>query len=283
MKKIIRKTICPLFDAISCRLYLRDAKKIFLLEGLQSGGSSLVSTCFLQHPDANGILDLHHFNNLQGIFKAHRKEILKDFFMFKGKYFVVKFTCGHYNIHEMIESCDFLREKIIPVAITRDPRSVISSWLRRFGSLKNVYSGYTGRDGRFWDTEVKPWSRIIRFCEDISWYSKQGYPVVIYEKLCVDPEKTLMAVCDQIGMPYRRDMVTWTKSAHEIFNYSAGNVHGPRFDRNLAKCNCDFDEQMLKNIQTDFNVIFEVAGYPLLDVPKSVHYCIDDYNQLVFE
>lgn len=281
MMKSLLSPLVFLFDTISEKLYLRKVESIILLEGLQSGGSTLVSACFLQHPNANGILDLFHFSAMHNFFRCHRRQILKSGFTFKAPDLVVKFTCGHYNVHEMLKSFTAYEERIVPVAIVRDPRSVVSSWLRRFGSLENVYSGYTGKSGNFWDTPIKPWDRIARFCDDLKWYKDNGHPIITYEKLCINPEQTLMKACEQIGLPYSRDMITWPKPDHDMLNTGGGNIHGPKLDKDLAKCNCVFDEHMLERIQTDFDVLFEVGGYPLIEKPYSFKYSLDDIGNLI--
>jgi len=84
------------YALIAKKLLLQNTKKIILVEGIQSGGSTLLSTCFLQHRQINGIRDLLHTWDFNIWLKANPNLLLRMMFSpLKEPIFVLKFTCGH--------------------------------------------------------------------------------------------------------------------------------------------------------------------------------------------
>ncbi|MCP5132600.1 MAG: class I SAM-dependent methyltransferase [Gammaproteobacteria bacterium] len=166
-------------------------RKLYLCGGMQSSGSTLVSWCFLQRQDIDGVSDMH--NTI----------IHQDFSRISSKNVWVKMTIGAFRLSEV---ADFYRAQgwdVIPMLVQRELSAVIPSLNR----LR--VDGPTAEDPPFF-------IRIQRYLSDHEIAIKNRWPILIYENLISDPISELKRVCNLLNLDWDDYMVTWPKNEESI-------------------------------------------------------------------
>jgi hypothetical protein len=174
-------------------------KPLYLCAGTQSSGSTLISWCFLQRQDMDGVLDA-------------RGDILPQIpHTISAPNVWCKTTINCFRMREMIQYFEDEGWTVRPLLVVRDVRAVWNSL------SKKSY----GRNGT---TAEEPPLRIRmrRFKEDWELFSERGWPMLKYEAFVSEADKALRELCAKMGLPWDEGMLIWKKGKEEI----AAAVHG---------------------------------------------------------
>lgn len=124
----------------------------------------------------------------------------------------VKFTVACFRFSEMMAHFQDEGWSVRPLLVVRDARAVFNSLITK---------SY-GRNGTTADDPPLR-LRLRRFLEDWRMFRDRGWPVMRYEDLIVEPEKTLRDACGALELPWDEAMLTWPKAEGEIADASFGN------------------------------------------------------------
>jgi hypothetical protein len=173
---------------------------LYLCSGLQSGGTTLVSWCFLQRADMDGILDANNdmFADISPALKT--------------PYAWIKTTIGSFRTSEQIAYFQDRGWTVRPLLVCRDVREAYASLrTKRYGS-----NGTTAEDPPLR-------LRCRRFREDWELFHAQGWPILRYDRFLLDPEEVLAEACTKLKLPWDDAMLTWPKPKSAIFDTRHGN------------------------------------------------------------
>jgi len=175
-------------------------RQLYLCAGCQSSGSTLVSWCFLQRSDMDGVLDAR-FDMIPQVPRNLKRPLAW-----------VKFTVACFRFSEVAAYLEDEGWGIRPLLVVRDARAV-------FNSLITKPYGRNGTTAD--DPPIR--LRLRRFLEDWRMFHDRGWPVVRYEDLIVEPEKTLKDACAALELPWDDAMLNWPKAESDIADASFGN------------------------------------------------------------
>ncbi len=180
---------------------MRDRnRELFLCGGTQSSGSTLISWCFLQRNDMNGVLDADN-------------DLLIDIPTHWGSPFTwYKTTISCFRMSELMAHYEDAGWHVHPLLVVRDVRQVWASLCQK---------SY-GRNGI--TAEDPPLRlRLRRFKEDWELFRLKGWPTVRHEGFVADPEHVLANVCERLSIPWDEAMKTWPKERGKIASTKHGN------------------------------------------------------------
>lgn len=168
--------------------------------GLQSGGSTIISYCFLQRGDMTGVLDWFH----DRLPEPPRESTQKQWWC--------KCTIASFSAVEVITYLEELGWDVTPLLIIRDVRYAMDSLATR------TY-------GRNATTAEDPPLRIRlkRFLADWEYFCENNLPIIRFEDFTHEPEVELKKACDGMGLPWDKDMVRWPKSRDAVWGGGGGN------------------------------------------------------------
>lgn len=150
----------------------RGKLDMILCAGLQSGGTTLISWCFLQRRDTDGILDMW----------GDRIELMPYIDASMGW---CKMTVASFRWQEV---ADFYSDRgwaVKPLLVVRNPLVAYASLRRKGWSI----NGLTEED--------TPYRiRYRRFLEDWEQFRSHGWPIIRFESFVSEPEKALRSVCE---------------------------------------------------------------------------------------
>jgi hypothetical protein len=173
---------------------------LYLCAGLQSGGTTLISWCFLQRADMDGILDANN-------------DVFADLPMaLPSRFAWIKTTIGSFRVSEQIDYFQDLGWSVRPLLVCRDVRAA-------YASLRNKPYGRNGTTAE--DPPLR--LRLRRFREDWELFRAKNWPILRYERFLLDPEEVLAAACAQLQLPWDDAMLTWPKPKAAIFDTRHGN------------------------------------------------------------
>lgn len=178
---------------------LAQDRQLFLAAGMQSGGTTLVSWCFLQRNDMDGVLDL-------------RPDILEPLPETRAKYAWAKATIASFRHQEIAEYYRWQGWEIRPLLIVRDVSDI-------YASLSRKWYGIDGTTAE--DPPLR--LRLLRFLNDWKEFHRNAWPILRYESLVEDPEKTLRKACRSMDLPWDDGMIAWPKSVHQIADAASGS------------------------------------------------------------
>ena len=180
---------------------------LYLCAGLQSSGSTVVSWCFLQRADMDGVFDA-------------RNDILPDIPDVPTPNAWCKITVSSFRFSEMKAHYEDEGWTVHPLLVVRDVRAVFNSLLKKhYGS-----NGITAE-------EPPLRMRLRRFREDWELFRRHDWPTVRYETLVVEPEPTLRRACEAMNLAWDEGMMTWPKQKDQF----AAPRHGsPTFRQSLG-------------------------------------------------
>lgn len=177
-----------------------NARTLYLCAGTQSSGSTLVSWCFLQRHDMDGVLDAR-FDHLPSVPEK-----------LSGPLPWVKFTIACFRFSEVMSHFEDEGWTVRPLLVVRDVRSVFNSLIQK----KYGRNGITADD-----PPIR--LRLRRFHDDWRLFRDREWPVLRYEDFTNDPVKVLQAACDQLGVPWDDSMARWPKKLEQIADPGFGN------------------------------------------------------------
>jgi hypothetical protein len=172
--------------------------QLFLCAGLQSSGSTLVSWCFLQRPDMDGVLDA-------------RFDMLPSIPAVKNNAWC-KFTIACFRFNEVSAHLQDEGWSITPLLVVRDVRAV-------FNSLINKTYGRNGTTAD--DPPLR--LRLRRFKEDWQMFTDNNWPILRFESLLTDGQIPLEQACRQLQLPWDDGMIRWKKEISQIAAAGYGN------------------------------------------------------------
>lgn len=178
----------------------RNQKNLYLCGGLQSSGSTLVSWCFLQRSDMDGILDADN-----DLLPQIDPELGQPHAWYKT-------TISCFRLSELARHFEGQGRKVRALLVVRDVRRVWASLLKK----PYACDGITAEDPPLR-------LRLLRFREDWELFLRRNWPVLRYESLLADPEGTLRQACYQLDLPWDEAMLTWPKAEEDIVDTSWGN------------------------------------------------------------
>jgi hypothetical protein len=165
---------------------------LYLCGAPQSSGSSLISWCFLQRGDTDGVLDA-------------RNDLLPEMPPLHTPNAWCKFTISSFRLLDAAKHLEDDGWRVRPLLVVRDPRAVFNSLITK------PY----GRNGT--TAEDPPLRlRLRRVHRDWQCARELGWPVMRYESFVEQPEETLRHACEQLGLPWDPAMLTWPKTREEI-------------------------------------------------------------------
>jgi hypothetical protein len=168
-------------------------RRLVLCAGPQSSGSTLLSWCFLQRADTQGILDLEN-------------DVLRTSFgHFRAPVTWCKMTVGAFRYAEVAGLYADLGLSVSPLLMVRDLRDVLASLItKEYG-----FNGVTAE-------EPPLRIRLRRFLADWQLFRDRGWPTVRYESLVERPGAVLRRACVDLGLPWDAAMLSWPKPEAEI-------------------------------------------------------------------
>ena len=175
-------------------------RKLYLCGGLQSSGSTLLSWCFLQRSDMDGVLDAR-FDTLPQM-PAKLSTPLAW----------CKFTIACFRFSEVQQYLQDEGWSIRPLLLVRDVRAVFNSLITKSYGRNGVTAD---------DPPLR--LRLSRFLEDWHLFRQRGWPVVRYEDLAADPQGVLQKACAALQLAWDPAMMSWPKSPEQIADASFGN------------------------------------------------------------
>lgn len=227
-----------------------DKRTLIVCAGLQSSGTSLVSYCFLQRSDTDGVLDAEY-----DLLPAIDPQLARPIAWFKT-------TICCFRLIEIAQHYRDAGWDVRPLLVVRDLRAV---WT----SLRNKAYGRNGITAE--DPPLR--MRLRRFVNDWRQFEKCGAAKLHYEDFVAAPAATLQQACDQLELPWDESMLTWPRPAAQLADRNSGNgsfwnSHGNGLLETIARyrppaANSGLpavDLEWLENEFRDFNI---ASGYPL--------------------
>jgi hypothetical protein len=180
---------------------------LVLCSGTQSSGSTLVSWCFLQRADTDGVFDA-------------RGDELPDLPDVDTQLLWCKFTIQCFRYQEVMAYFQDQGWDVRPLLVVRDLRAVFNSLIKKsYGS-----NGTTA--------EQPPLRlRLRRFKEDWELFQSRQWPILKYETLVADGERVLRDCCRSMRLQWDKSMLTWPKNIDDIADAAHGS---PTFRARLA-------------------------------------------------
>jgi hypothetical protein len=173
---------------------------LYLCGGTQSSGSTLISWCFLQRHDMDGVLDAR-FDHLPSVPEKLSAPLPW-----------VKFTIACFRFGEVQSHFEDEGWTVRPLLVVRDVRSVFNSLIQK----KYGRNGITADD-----PPIR--LRLRRFLEDWLEFRDCGWPILRYEDFTSDPLKVLRDNCVRLELAWDDAMASWPKNLEQIADPGFGN------------------------------------------------------------
>jgi hypothetical protein len=223
------------------------SKSLIIAGAPPCSGSTLVSWCFLQRRDTDGLLDA-------------RNDLLPDLPAVSTPHCWFKMTISVFRLADLVEHFRDEGWQVRSLLIVRDLRAVFNSMLAK----SYTSNGTTAEDPPFR-------MRLRRFKED--WQQmRERVPVIQYESLMRDPESTLRLSCEQLALPWDAAMLDWPKDREQIVDPRHGS---PTFRQSLTKnfagtADASYTKINVERIppadldwlEEEFAQLNEICGYP---------------------
>jgi hypothetical protein len=177
-----------------------NARTLYLCACTQSSGSTLISWCFLQRPDMDGVLDAR-FDHIPTVPEKLSAPLPW-----------VKFTIACFRFAEVKSHFEDEGWNVKPLLVARDVRSVFNSLIQK----KYGRNGITADD-----PPIR--LRLLRFRDDWRMFRDRGWPIMRYEDFTQEPEQELKKACRQFGVDWDDAMSRWPKKIEQIADPGFGN------------------------------------------------------------
>jgi len=162
---------------------------------MASGGTTLVSWCFLQRSDMDGALDV-----------AGNRPLAVP--LVSSPFIWYKMAIQFFRWIEMaaiLEQWGY--QDIRPLLVVRDIRAALVSLEGKPYGRKSL----------------PPRVRCLRFLEDWRLFKDKGWPILRYESLIENPRDTLRAACEAMELEWSEAMMTFPKRKEDLAYCEHGN------------------------------------------------------------
>ena len=177
-------------------------RTLILCGGLQGSGSSLISWCFLQRQDMDGVFDTAH-------------DMVPSIASFPESHYTwCKITTCCFSTKELTEYFRGLGWDVRPLLVLRDVREV-------WASLRVKQYGRNGTTAE--DPPLR--LRLQRFLADWNHALNEGWATIQYDRLIHEPRETLKQACTDLDLPWDEGMIDWPKEHDDISDPRYGNVN----------------------------------------------------------
>lgn len=189
-------------ERIGKTLILRKtmARTLFLCAGMQSSGSTLVSMCFLQRGDMDGVYDLDNPVIQQDFSRVFTADVW------------VKMTIGSFRLAEVVALYEAQGWNVRALLVQRETADILAS----------LTGKWYGNDGSTGD-DPPLFIRLLRYRDDLRDAAAAGWPVLRYEDFVVAPEQELQRVCTALELPWDPAMMTWPRGVDSFAYPSLGS------------------------------------------------------------
>jgi hypothetical protein len=174
-------------------------RPLFLCGGTQSSGSTLISWCFLQRHDMDGVLD------------ARPDQLPQVPQNLRSPLGWLKFTIASFRFSEVMEHLETEGWDVRPLLVVRDVRAVFSSLIQKEYGRNGITSD---------DPPIR--MRLSRFLDDWKMFRQRGWPMICYERFVAEP-LALRDTCQRMGLEWDQAMISWPKPATQIADPNFGN------------------------------------------------------------
>ncbi|MBI3468445.1 MAG: hypothetical protein HY000_36040 [Planctomycetes bacterium] len=175
-------------------------RELYLCAGTQSSGSTLISWCFLQRRDMNGVLDADN-------------DVLTDIPTHWGQPSTwYKTTISCFRMSELMSHYQEAGWNVNPLVVVRDVRHVWASLCKK----RYARNGTTAEDPPLR-------LRLRRFREDWELFRRNGWPMIGFEAFVSEPVQVLRHVCAQLALAWDDGVLTWPKDPSDIARTKHGN------------------------------------------------------------
>jgi hypothetical protein len=225
-------------------------KTLLLCGGLQSSGTTLISYCFLQRGDTDGVLDADN-----DLLPALDPQLARPVAWYKT-------TISSFRLSEIAQYYRDAGWDVRTLLVLRDLRAI-------WASLRKKSYGRNGITAE--DPPLR--LRVRRFIDDWRNAPAAGTVLLKYEDFLRVPEASLQQVCGQLGLAWDPAMITWPKPSEEIADRKNGNgsfwsSRGANLLETLAQYHGKPDQQALPAeelewLESEFRDFNKVSGYPL--------------------
>src|SRR3954471_5362148 len=154
-------------------------KTLILCGGLQSSGTTLISYCFLQRADTNGVLDADN-----DLLPAIDERLARPFAWYKT-------TISSFRLSEIAQYYRDSGWEVRTLLVLRDLR-------RMWASLRTKPYGRNGITAEDPPLQV----RVRRFVEDWRHMRSTGGAIVRYEDFVASPTETMQRACLDLGLSW---------------------------------------------------------------------------------
>ena len=166
---------------------------MILCGGMQCGGTTLASWCFLQRSDTDGVLDMRNDWILTS-FERATKPVLW-----------IKMTVGAFRYIDVYNTYLDLGWTPQTILVVRDVRAV-------FDSLLGKSYGFNGTTAEEPPLRI----RLRRFLDDWRFFQDSGRPILKFEELVQNERGCLEAACGALGLDWDESMISWPKGLDDI-------------------------------------------------------------------
>jgi len=235
-----------------------NGRTLYLCAGTQSSGSTLISWCFLQRHDMDGVLDAR-FDHLPSIPEKLAAPLPW-----------VKFTIACFRFSEVMSHFEDEGFTVKPLLVVRDVRSVFNSLIQK----KYGRNGITADDPPLRQ-------RLRRFLEDWKMFREKNWPILKYEDFTQDPVDHLHKSCAAFDLAWDEAMARWPKKLEQIadpgfgnetFVLSRGGSLHATIKPSLANVKTDHTPPGdLAWMEREFDEFNSAMGYPAHVPPTAAH------------
>ncbi len=225
--------------------------ELLLCGGLQSSGSTLVSYCFLQRADTNGVLDADN-----DLLPAIDERLARPFAWYKT-------TISCFRLSEIAQHYRDAGWRVRTLLILRDLRAV-------WASLRTKPYGRNGITAE--DPPLR--LRVRRFVDDWRAMRATGDVMLRYEDFVAAPRAALELACTELGLRWDESMLAWRKAPENIADQRNGNesfwvTRGADLSSSLQKFCRKRERPLLPAtdldwLETEFRDFNEANGYPVV-------------------
>ena len=205
-----------------------DHRRMILCAGLQNSGSTLVSWCFLQRRDTNGVLDMPS-DVVRTVFDRAKEPVLW-----------CKMTIASFRWLDLFELYGDLGFNPEPFLIIRDTRTTYAALMKKSYGV----NGTTAEDPPLR-------MRFRRFYQDWQLFKENGWPILKYEDF-IEKEDGLKEICLKIPLSWDESMISWPKKSADI-------AYVGKLNRTFA---ASMDKGSLRDAKLKTKAQILIAGLP---------------------